>query len=128
MNPLQRIPKVIWIFIICGLFFLVFFGPGFVRRPQKSQPIELIPEQQHQKEIDRQFSWDGKHFNLILAVKEQMHDPESFEHINTIYVDHGDYLQVTMQFRGANAFGAKVINTVQARVSLQGAIFDLSFL
>ena len=67
--------------------------------------------------IRNQFSqWDGSHIKLARRVKATMHDPDSFEHVRTTYRDNGTLLYVTMEFRGKNAFGGKVLQTVNASI------------
>ncbi len=63
-------------------------------------------------------SWDGSHIELKRLVEDNMNDPESFEHVETVYRLYSGYGVVTMQFRGKNAFGGKVLNSVTAKVSL----------
>jgi len=43
-----------------------------------------------------------------------MNDPSSFEHVDTQYRDDGETLFLLMTFRGKNAFGGMVVNTVTA--------------
>ena len=65
--------------------------------------------------LEEQFStWDGSHINLTRVIKDAMNDPDSYKHDETVYVDNGDHLIVTTTFRGANAFGGVVKNTVSA--------------
>lgn len=65
-------------------------------------------------------SIDGSNILVVNFVKKLMNDPNSFEHINTtVYkTDDRAFLDVVMMYRGKNAFGAKVVNTIKARVSL----------
>ena len=84
------------------------------------------PEKVRKETIERQFSaWDGSHRNLVRVVKEAMHDPDSFDHIKTVYWDRGDKLVVKMDFRGKNTFGALVKNTVTAETDLEGNILSI---
>lgn len=53
---------------------------------------------------------------LIKHVQDRMNDPESFQHVQTLYVDRGEFLQVSMKYRGKNAFGGTVTESVQAKV------------
>lgn len=77
-------------------------------------------------EIESQFSaWDGSHRNLTRFIKDSMNDPKSYDHVETTYIDKGDYLIVKTTFRGSNAFGGIVINTVEAKVSLDGDILEI---
>lgn len=81
---------------------------------------------ERQRRVEKQFSaYDGSHRNLKIAVKETMNDPDSFEHVRTEYNDRGDHLVVKMTFRGANAFGGKVINNITVMTSLDGDILEV---
>lgn len=76
---------------------------------------ELSPEEQRREFVEAQFSaWDGSHRELVKVVKDSMNDRRSFEHIETRYTDNGDTIVLQMRFRGSNAFGALVQNTVIA--------------
>ena len=76
--------------------------------------------------ISRHFSsWDGSHDGLTAYIKEHMNDPGSFKHVETRYTDHGDYLTVTTQYRGKNAFGAIVLNEITAKISLDGTVLEI---
>jgi hypothetical protein len=81
---------------------------------------------ERQKKINSQFSiWNGSHINLEREIKDSMHDPNSYQHIKTGYYDKGDYLIVSTTFRGKNAFGALIKNTVKAKVNLEGHILEI---
>ena len=70
--------------------------------------------------IQEQFSeWDGSHFKTQFLLKKSMNDPDSYEHIQTVYYDMDSFLLVTTTFRGKNAFGAKVVNKKSAKVSVE---------
>ena len=76
--------------------------------------------------IGKYFSaWDGSHIALAQLVKENMNDPKSYEHVETVYWDQGDHLIVKMTFRGANAFGGKVLGSVRAKCSLDGRVLEI---
>ena len=80
-----------------------------------------------QAAIDAQFSsWDGSHRGIVAAVKENMNDPGSFEHVSTQRWIEGDNMRIKMVFRGTNAFGAKVMQTAIAKVTVGGQITELS--
>jgi flagellar biosynthesis GTPase FlhF len=68
------------------------------------------------KWVDGQFSpWDGSCNALVSLVKEHMNDPSSFKHAKTTYkVDNLKGFTVYMDFRGTNAFGGVVLNSVTA--------------
>lgn len=67
-------------------------------------------------------SWDGSHVKLKQLIRENLNDPDSFEHVETKYRLQKDYAVVTMKFRGSNAFGAIVLNQVTAKISLKDCI------
>ncbi len=75
------------------------------------------------KQIEAQFSaWDGSHRNLERAIEQSMNDPDSYEHVETVYWDMKSHLVVKTTFRGKNAFGGLVINWVKAKVDLDGNV------
>lgn len=63
--------------------------------------------------------WDGEHRELVKLVKENMHNPKSFEHVETRYGVTGDYAGIVMTYRGTNMYGAVVTNSIKAKVSLE---------
>jgi hypothetical protein len=76
--------------------------------------------------IEAQFSsWNGAHRNLEKVIKQSMNDPDSFEHVETTSWDFGDHLVVKTVFRGKNAFGGVVINSIKAKVSLEGTVYEI---
>lgn len=79
-----------------------------------------------QKKIESQFSaWDGSHRGLTSYIKKSMNDPSSYKHDETRYSDAGDYLIVITRFRGKNAFGGVVLNTIKAKVDLDGNVISI---
>lgn len=55
-------------------------------------------------------NWDGSISSFQDVVKKQLHDPSSFEHVETSYnTKHGE-AKVRMKFRAKNKLGAKVLN------------------
>lgn len=103
----------------------------FSFRPNKNVDYDKILAEREAKaqrgeKIIRQFSsWDGSHRNFVRLIKDNMHDPSSFDHVETTYTDKGSYILVQMKYRGKNAFGAKVINTVNAKVDIEGNVLSV---
>lgn len=86
----------------------------------------LTAKEQRQKLIEKQFSpWDGSHRNLESLIKESMNDPSSYEHVKTTYWDQKTYLTVKTVFRGRNAFGGMVLDSVKANIDLNGNILKV---
>lgn len=79
-----------------------------------------------EEQIESGFSfWDGSHIELKKEVKKRMHNPDSFDHVETRYGDYDDYLFVTMKFRGTNAFGAVVTHTATAHCDIDGDVIEI---
>lgn len=90
---------------------------------RKKQEAEA---EERKKKIEEQFSaWDGSHIKLSRLIKNSMNDPDSYEHVETKYWDMNDHLIVNSTFRGKNAFGGVVKNTVKAKVSLDGESVEI---
>jgi len=71
---------------------------------------------------ERHFSaWDGHHRHLVRYVKRHMHDPGSFEHIETRWtvLEGNERMWVRMEYRGRNAYGALVRQVVIAECSVE---------
>ncbi|MBN2088933.1 hypothetical protein JW964_04945, partial [candidate division KSB1 bacterium] len=78
------------------------------------------------KKIEQSFSaWDGSHRGLTEYIKKSMNDPSSYEHVETKYSDKGDHLVVKTTFRGKNAFGGIVTNSITAKVDLNGNVIEV---
>ncbi|WP_022667886.1 hypothetical protein [Desulfospira joergensenii] len=98
----------------------------FYTQKIKEQQQELIAKEERKKRIEHQFSpWDGAHRNLERFIKESMNDPDSYDHVKTVYWDLKDHLVVLTTFRGKNAFGGVVKNSVKAKVGLDGDIIEI---
>ncbi len=55
-----------------------------------------------------------------------MNDPDSYSHVQTTYIDQGDYLIVQTKFRGKNAFGGMIMQTITARTSIEdGSVLEI---
>jgi hypothetical protein len=78
------------------------------------------------EKIEEQFSpYDGSHYNLERLVKASMNDPDSYDHVETVYWVMVDHLVVRTTFRGNNAFGGKVTQSVKAKISFDGDVIDV---
>jgi hypothetical protein len=83
-------------------------------------------EEARKEQIEKHFSaWDGSHRGLTEVIKKSMNDPNSYEHAETRYIDRGDHLIVITEFRGKNAFGGVVKNSVTAKVDLNGNVVEI---
>ena len=80
-----------------------------------------------QENIQKLFgAWDGSNINLVVYVKNNMNDPKSFEHVETLCKDQGNNIMVSMEFRGKNGFGGVVKNKVVALLDINGNILEVA--
>lgn len=70
-------------------------------------------------------SWDGSHRELVKLVKANMNDKKSFEHEETTYTTLDNYAVVVMKFRGKNALGNMVLNSVKAKISYNCEVLEI---
>ena len=101
---------------------------SIVKERQIADSIANISKAQEnrKKEIEKQFSaWDGSHRQLERYIKQNMNDPDSYEHVETKYWDMGDHLVVLTKYRGKNAFGGKVLGMTKAEVDMQGNVIRI---
>jgi len=99
---------------------------AYYSRKLKEQQEKERLARERQKRIKSQFSaWNGAHRNLEKVIKKLMNDPDSYKHVETVYWDMGDYLIVQTTFRGKNAFGGIVTNSVKAKVDLDGNVLQI---
>jgi hypothetical protein len=90
--------------------------------------LALLEEERAKRRelVEKQFSsLDGNHYNFTAIIKNAMNDPRSFQHVRTTYVDQGESILVTTQFRGTNSFGGVVVNTMTARFSVDGDLIEI---
>lgn len=86
----------------------------------------LSAAEQRIEQLSKQFSpFNGSHLQLTPLIKSSMKNPDSYDHIKTVYIDKGDYLIVETQYRGTNSFGAVVPNVTRAKVAIDGQVIEL---
>ena len=76
--------------------------------------------------LENQFNpWDGSHIELTKLIKLSMNDPDSYEHIKTIYWDENTHIIILTTFRGKNMFGGVVKNYVKASFNNEGKLIEV---
>ena len=81
---------------------------------------------ERKKKLEPQFSaWDGSHRGLERVIKKTMNDPDSYDHVKTVYWDMEKYLVLKTTFRGKNAFGGLVVDWVKAKSDMDGNIIEI---
>lgn len=107
---------------VVGIFAFIFFVAVVYSSLKEQTPVE----ESRKERIEKQFGvWDGSHYTLTRFIKDAMNDPKSYEHVETIYIDKGDYLKVKTTYRGKNAFGGVVKNWIWAKVDLEGNVIEI---
>jgi hypothetical protein len=85
------------------------------------------PKTERQLLIEKAFSaYDGSHRNLESYILSKMNDPDSYDHVQTNYHDKGDHLLLITKFRGKNAFGGTITNTVMAKANIEGNVTEIT--
>ena len=123
--------KSLAIFLGCAATFIGVTCGGivvFILATAEPTTEELLsPKDARRALIEQNFSeWDGSHTNLVNEIKTTLHDPGSFEHVKTRYVDKSREIVVVMSYRAKNAFGALVLNEVAARTTSTGEVLEVS--
>jgi len=97
-----------------------------IAEAERKEKAEAEFNKNRRENIEKLFSaYDGSHRGLEKFIKDNMNDPDSYDHIETRYLDKGDHILVITKFRGANAFGGKVINSISANVDLEGNVIEI---
>ena len=69
--------------------------------------------------------WDGSLPALVDYVKERLHNPDSFEHVETGFINKTDYIQMKMIYRAENGFGAIRKSAIVAKIDFYGNIIEI---
>jgi hypothetical protein len=85
-------------------------------------PAWQIEERAKMERLKAHFNYDGSHKGLVKLVKDNMHNPKSFEHVETKYLEKDEKILLWMTYRGTNGFGATVTNTQNAIADYDGSI------
>ena len=125
------------VYIIVGVFaFLLLIGiisSSDEKKESAKAPVSTLTQREkdsisRRTNLEKNFSsWDGSHRNLVKFVKDNMNDPNSFEHVETRFIDLGDSsIIVTMKYRGKNGFGGVVTESITAETTVTGAILKIA--
>ena len=92
----------------------------------KTPPVPKTAEQIRADKVHSAFSgWNGAHRELEKLVKNNLNDPDSYEHIETRYNDNVDHIYVVMKYRAKNGFGGYVVETIAAKASVSGMVTEI---
>lgn len=111
----------------------VIIAVSFIAYTQTHEPPDTVVTPKIERKlsdrelVEAQFGgWDHSHIKLEQIIIASMNDADSYEHVETKYIlDTKNSIFVTTKFRGKNAFGAKVLNQMSARFSLDGSLLEI---
>ena len=99
------------------------YGKRKEYEPPKKYESTKTYERKEQNE--KKFNWwDGTLPGVNENIKNSMHNPKSYEPVETTYRDMGNYLIVNQKFRGTNAFGATVTENIAVKTDLNGNVLS----
>lgn len=128
----KTLGRMIWGFAGC-VFLIMFISSFFVDDPMKAPPASEkktprpLTTQRQLTWKDEQFSdWNGSHHKTVQYVKNRMHNPKSFEHVETGFRDYATegYRIIVMKYRGTNLFNAVITNIISVKVNLSGDVMS----
>jgi len=114
------------VYAVAVVVMLIMFYNFHLYWDSRETTTETSQEQTREERIQKGFSrWDGSHRALTREIKNSMHDPSSYQHVETVFRDDGEHLIVRTTYRGKNVFGGVVTNRVTAKVDLNGNVIDI---
>jgi hypothetical protein len=122
MKTKKMTKHLLSILTVCFFIFIAFGSDG----EDSNLNEDGTPKTERQIQVDSQFSlWDGSHIELTKLIKKGLNDPDSYEHVETVYWDMNDHVIVRTTYSGKNAFGGRVKNWVKAKVDNNGNIVEI---
>lgn len=92
----------------------------------ESEPDAPAAPPSKEEMIAQQFNpMDGGHYRLERLIKQNLNDPDSYQHDQTRYTIGDESLTVYTSYRARNAFGGMVREEVVARVDMQGNVIEI---
>ena len=94
----------------------------------KATALKRAAEAKLKEDFKLQFSvWNGSHNKTVKYVKERMHNPKSFKHVETSYMDYAEkgFRIIHMKYRGTNLYNAVVTNSIWVKVDLEGNVTEV---
>ena len=100
----------------CDTYLKDRYSPEVTRLSQQAKTKRAkIQIQANLETFKSEISEDGSHPRVVATLKEQMHNPDSFQHVSsdyeTVEQEGKRYHKIVMTFRGRNTFNALVLQT-----------------
>lgn len=93
-----------------------------LRHTTSVSPKELTRDEK----IKKLFHWyDASHQNSINIIKKALHNPDSFELVDTVLWDMQNHLIVKTTYRAQNGFGAIRTNWVKTKIDMDGNVLQV---
>jgi hypothetical protein len=125
-NPLTKGLAIVFAIGLIYIFISVKDAPPPKRTIAASAPATAPIALTDQQKIDKQFSSiDGSHVQLEKMIKKIMNDPKSYQHVSSRYAQHQQTITVITEYRGSNALGAIINDSVTAQFSLDGQFIKM---
>ncbi len=103
--------------------------PKIPNRAEIIKEVSKIEGKKRRLAAAKKLMTNDRCFELEYYFKKQMHDPSSFEHVNTIWsVRENNTIVINTDFRGKNKLGVLVKQAYVGTVSLDGKVLDLKVL
>ncbi len=95
--------------------------------PEEPDEEAIAEQQKRQKGFHCLSAWDGSHRELVRTLKNNLRDPDSFEHIETRIspVDDKGMHVLMMKYRARNGFGGMNIGSLAASVKNSDCSFEI---
>jgi len=117
-----KVPVII-IGVVLLLIFILMMKSCLTPEPEK----KLTAQEKHKQKVEALFSgWNGSHKKLEKMIKQNLNDPSSYEHVQTLYWDEQDSVIVKTTIRAKNGFGAIMTTSYRAVSDLQGNLRSIS--
>lgn len=114
----------------CGTIILlliigtVIYGALKPKTPQIPQPLTpKTTEQIHAEKVANLF-FMGKSIRCENWIKQHLKDPDSFETIETKYLDKKDFVIVNVKYRAKNSFNGFVVEIGTCKLSLDNQVLE----
>ncbi len=125
----QGLNKIKLQFGIVAIIGISIIWLGLTRDTVKPSKWPYTQEEENSRRdeiISKCFSaWDGSNIELTRLIKESMNDPDSYEHIKTTYQDMNNEIIIHTIFRGKNAFGGVVKQSISVTIGLNCNIIEI---
>ena len=124
MEPKKTSIKPLNVIVFFAFLFLIVYQ--LVRKEESNLNANGTPKTEREAQLSKYFSaWDGSNPTLERLIKNAMNDPDSYEHIETVYWDMTDHIIVRTVYSGNNAFGGRVKNFVKAKLDNEGELVEI---